>query len=209
MGSANLKQSIKEVMLVYFFVFLFSLLVDLIPFIGPPAWTVMVFLYLKYDLNIWVVLVCGVIGSAIGRYLFALYIPYISSKVLNARKETDLHYLGDKLSGNKWRTQAFVLFYTLIPVPSSPLFTVAGLAKIHPIRIIPVFFAGKFISDAIMVNAGKYAAVNIDNILKGFFSIKALMASIGGVSLLFFILFIDWRILLQHKRFKLNFSIWK
>jgi membrane protein YqaA with SNARE-associated domain len=209
MGSANLKQSIKEVMLVYFFVFLFSLLVDLIPFIGPPAWTVMVFLYLKYDLNIWVVLVCGVIGSAIGRYLFALYIPYISSKVLNARKETDLHYLGDKLSGNKWRTQAFVLFYTLIPVPSSPLFTVAGLAKIHPIRIIPAFFAGKFISDAIMVNAGKYAAVNIDNILKGFFSIKALMASIGGVSLLFFILFIDWRILLQHKRFKLNFSIWK
>jgi membrane protein YqaA with SNARE-associated domain len=196
-------------MLVYFFVFLFSLLVDLIPFIGPPAWTVMVFLYLKYDLNIWVVLVCGVIGSAIGRYLFALYIPYISSKVLNARKETDLHYLGDKLSGNKWRTQAFVLFYTLIPVPSSPLFTVAGLAKIHPIRIIPAFFAGKFISDAIMVNAGKYAAVNIDNILKGFFSIKALMASIGGVSLLFFILFIDWRILLQHKRFKLNFSIWK
>jgi membrane protein YqaA with SNARE-associated domain len=209
MGSANLKQSIKEVMLVYFFVFLFSLLVDLIPFIGPPAWTVMVFLYLKYDLNIWVVLVCGVIGSAIGRYLFALYIPYISSKVLNARKETDLHYLGDKLSGNKWRTQAFVLFYTLIPVPSSPLFTVAGLAKIHPIRIIPAFFAGKFISDAIMVNAGKYAAVNIDNILKGFFSVKALMASIGGVSLLFFILFIDWRILLQHKRFKLNFSIWK
>jgi len=209
MSSANLKQFIKEVMLVYFFVFLFSLLVDLIPFIGPPAWTVMVFLYLKYDLNIWVVLVCGVIGSAIGRYLFALYIPYISSKVLNARKETDLHYLGDKLSGNKWRTQAFVLFYTLIPVPSSPLFTVAGLAKIHPIRIIPAFFAGKFISDAIMVNAGKYAAVNIDNILKGFFSIKALMASIGGVSLLFFILFIDWRILLQHKRFKLNFSIWK
>ena len=196
-------------MLVYFFVFLFSLLVDLIPFIGPPAWTVMVFLYLKYDLNIWVVLVCGVIGSAIGRYLFALYIPYISSKVLNARKETDLHYLGDKLSGNKWKTQAFVLFYTLIPVPSSPLFTVAGLAKIHPIRIIPAFLAGKFISDAIMVNAGKYAAVNIDNILKGFFSIKALMASIGGVSLLFFILFIDWRILLQNKRFKLNFSIWK
>jgi len=60
-----------------------------------------------------------------------------------------------------------------------------------------------------MVNAGKYAAVNIDNILKGFFSINALMASIGGVSLLFFILFIDWRILLQNKRFKLNFSIWK
>jgi membrane protein YqaA with SNARE-associated domain len=196
-------------MLVYFFVFLFSLLVDLIPFIGPPAWTVMVFFYLKYDLNIWVVLITGVIGSAIGRYLFALYIPYVSSKVLNERKETDLHYLGQKLSSNKWRTQAFVLFYTLIPVPSSPLFTVAGLAKIHPIRIIPAFLAGKFISDAIMVYVGEYAALNIDNILKGFFSIKSLMGAFGGLALLFLILFIDWRILLQNKRFKLNFSIWK
>jgi membrane protein YqaA with SNARE-associated domain len=196
-------------MLVYFFVFLFSLLVDLIPFIGPPAWTVMVFFYLKYDLNIWVVLITGVIGSAIGRYLFALYIPYVSSKVLNERKETDLHYLGQKLSSNKWRTQAFVLFYTLIPVPSSPLFTVAGLAKIHPIRIIPAFLAGKFISDAIMVYVGEYAALNIDNILKGFFSIKSLMGGFGGLALLFLILFIDWRILLQNKRFKLNFSIWK
>jgi membrane protein YqaA with SNARE-associated domain len=196
-------------MLVYFFVFLFSLLVDLIPFIGPPAWTVMVFFYLKYDLNIWVVLITGVIGSAIGRYLFALYIPYVSSKVLNDRKETDLHYLGQKLSSNKWRTQAFVLFYTLIPVPSSPLFTVAGLAKIHPIRIIPAFLAGKFISDAIMVYVGEYAALNIDNILKGLFSIKSLMGAFGGLALLFLILFIDWRILLQNKRFKLNFSIWK
>jgi membrane protein YqaA with SNARE-associated domain len=196
-------------MLVYFFVFLFSLLVDLIPFIGPPAWTVMVFFYLKYDLNVWVVLITGVIGSAIGRYLFALYIPYVSSKVLNDRKETDLHYLGQKLSSNKWRTQAFVLFYTLIPVPSSPLFTVAGLAKIHPIRIIPAFLAGKFISDAIMVYVGEYAALNIDNILKGLFSIKSLMGAFGGLALLFLILFIDWRILLQNKRFKLNFSIWK
>jgi membrane protein YqaA with SNARE-associated domain len=196
-------------MLVYFFVFLFSLLVDLIPFIGPPAWTVMVFFYLKYDLNIWVVLITGVIGSAIGRYLFALYIPYVSSKVLNERKETDLHYLGQKLSSNKLRTQAFVLFYTLIPVPSSPLFTVAGLAKIHPIRIIPAFLAGKFISDAIMVYVGEYAALNIDNILKGLFSIKSLMGGFGGLALLFLILFIDWRILLQNKRFKLNFSIWK
>jgi len=196
-------------MLVYFFVFLFSLLVDLIPFIGPPAWTVMVFFYLKYDLNIWLVLVLGVIGSAIGRYLFALYIPYLSSKVLNAQKEMDLQYLGGKLSGNKWRTQAFVLFYTLIPVPSSPLFTVAGLAKIHPIRIIPAFLAGKFISDSIMVFAGKYAAVNIDNILKGFYSTKALIGSIGGIAFLFVILFIDWRILIQKKKFKLSFSIWK
>jgi len=86
---------------------------------------------------------------------------------------------------------------------------VAGLAKIHPIRIIPAFLAGKFISDSIMVFAGKYAAVNIDNILKGFYSTKALIGSIGGIAFLFIILFIDWRILIQKKKFKLSFSIWK
>jgi membrane protein DedA with SNARE-associated domain len=58
-------------MLYYFLVFIGSLLVDLIPFVGPPAWTVMVFFQMRYDLNIWAVIVTGVIGSAIGRYLLS------------------------------------------------------------------------------------------------------------------------------------------
>ncbi|MFL5786418.1 MAG: hypothetical protein ACJ748_00065 [Flavisolibacter sp.] len=196
-------------MLVYFLIFIFSLLVDLVPFMGPPAWTVMVFFHLKFHLNIWFVLIAGVTGSSIGRYLLALYMPYLGAKVLNANKEKDLQYLGNQLTTQAWRMHSFVLLYTLMPLPSTPLFTVAGLSKINPLRIIPAFIAGKFISDALMVSAGEFAAENIDDILQGFFTWKGILGSAAGIVILFLLLFINWRILIQEKKVRLNFTIWK
>jgi len=52
--------------LIYFAVFGASLAVDLIPFIGPPAWMAMVFFLMKYNLNPWLVLAAGVPGSVLG-----------------------------------------------------------------------------------------------------------------------------------------------
>ena len=60
----------------FFYVFLGALFVDLIPFFGPPAWTIIVFLQVRYNLDIWPTLVIGVTGSAIGRYIYSLYIPF-------------------------------------------------------------------------------------------------------------------------------------
>jgi membrane protein DedA with SNARE-associated domain len=185
------------------------LMVDAVPFIGPPAWTVMVFFQLKFHLNIWIVLVTGVSGSAIGRYLLALYMPYLGSKVLNRNKEADLQFLGSKLSAKQWQMHSFVLLYTLVPLPSTPLFTVAGISKINPLRILPAFFAGKFLSDALMVYAGKYAAENIDNLVHGVLSWQGILSSVAGIILLFIILFINWRILIQNKKVRFNFTIWK
>ena len=89
----------------------------------------------------------GVPGSALGRYFLALYMPLVIAKIFNPKKEADLHFLGAKLSGKKLRMHLFVLLYTLLPIPSTPLFTVAGLSNINPIQIIPAFVIGKFISD--------------------------------------------------------------
>jgi membrane protein DedA with SNARE-associated domain len=193
----------------YILLFLASLLVDLVPFIGPPAWTVMVFFQINYNLNIWWVLVIGVIGSAMGRYLLALYMPYLGSKVLNKQKDEDLKFLGDKMNQHFWKTQAFVIFYTLLPIPSTPLFTVVGLSKTNPMRVIFAFFAGKFTSDALMVHAGKFAAENIDSLINGLLSWQTISGVIVGLLILFVILFIDWRTFLINKRFRLSFNIWK
>ena len=148
----------------YLLIFAASLVVDIIPFIGPPAWTVMVFFQVKYHLNIWGVLVAGVIGSTAGRYLLTLYIPHLTTKLLNKKKDKDLQFLGKKLSEGKWKIQAFVFIYTLIPIPTTPLFTAIGIAKVKPLYIIPAFFIGKFLSDLYMVYAGKLATENVDQI---------------------------------------------
>ena len=196
-------------MWLYILVFLASLLVDLVPFIGPPAWTVMVFFQMRYGLNIWIVLITGVLGSTVGRYLLSLYMPKLSDRYIKAKKNEDLKFIGRQLSNKGWQIQLFVLIYTLTPMSSTPLFTAAGMARIKPIQIIPAFFVGKFISDMLMVMTGDYVAQNSKSILKGLLSWQSFLAILPGIIIICAPLFIDWRMLLEKKKWKLNFRIWK
>lgn len=193
----------------YFLVFLASLLVDIVPFIGPPAWTVMVFFQVRYGLDIWLVLVAGVIGSAIGRYILSLYMPRLFGGVISDEKKQDIAFIGDKLSNSSWRVRLFVFLYTLVPLPSTPLFTAAGMAGVPAGNIIPSFIAGKFISDMVMVLSGDYAARNAIAVSQGMVSWKSIAGMALGVVILLAFFCIDWRQLLQSKRLRFNFKIWK
>ena len=196
-------------MALYLVVFLAALVVDLIPFFGPPAWTVMAFLQVFFALNIWWVLVAGVLGSTLGRYLFSLYIPILFGKIIAPQKNEDLRFIGTKLGEKGWKVQLFIFVYTLLPLSTTSLFTASGLAKIKPIQIIPPFLCGKFISDMMMVLAGEYAAENATGILKGMVSWQSISGLIVGLLMLAFLLFVDWHYLLEHKKFRFNFRIWK
>jgi len=193
----------------YLVVFLAALGVDLIPVAAPPAWTIMAFLLVKYHLNPWGVLAAGVPGSALGRYLFSLYIPKFSDKVVARRKKEELTYVGKRLDKTLWRTWMFVLVYTLTPLSTTALFTAAGMTKIDPLHVVPPFFVGKFISDAAMIAAGRYAAADVSDLLHGVFSPKALI--IGAITLIVTaaFLFIDWHSLLVKKKLAFNFKIWR
>jgi hypothetical protein len=83
------------------------------------------------------------------------------------------------------------------------------MAKLKPYFILPGFIAGKLISDLIAVLMGKYAAENTGDLLKGAVSWKSIAGLILGLLLIFIILFIDWRSLLQKKKFRLKFKIFK
>jgi membrane protein YqaA with SNARE-associated domain len=195
--------------LLYILVFIAALAVDLIPFFGPPAWTVMVFLQMRYGLDIWPVLIVGVVGSAIGRYLYSLYIPYFSSRLLKQQKNEDMMYIGSRLNENNWKVQVFVLLYTVLPLPSTPLFTAAGISRINTLAIIPAFLVGKFIIDTIMVHAGNYIVSNTTEIAAGLVSWQNIVGTIAGILVVLLFLFVDWRRLLQEKKLMLNFNIWK
>jgi membrane protein YqaA with SNARE-associated domain len=193
----------------YFLVFICSLLVDLLPFFGPPAWIVMVFFQMKYGLNIWSVLAAGVAGSVIGRYILSLYMPYLSDRFINAQKKIDIEFIGKKISDSSWKVQVFVVLYSLVPLPTTPLFTAAGIAKVKPLYFVPAFIVGKFTSDMIMVLSGDYAAKNIVSITEGMLSWKSVAGAGVGIFMILAFLGIDWRTLIMHNRLKLNFNIWK
>ncbi len=193
----------------YALVFLGSLLVDLLPFFGPPAWTVMVFMQIKYNLDIWPVLVVGVLGSTAGRYILSLYIPLISQKYINAKKNDDIQFIGKRLENKGWRVKLFVLLYSLLPLPTTPLFTAAGMARVSVLNFIPSFLIGKFTSDMIMVLSGDYAARKAIAIASGYLTWQSIAGALSGLVIIVVFLGIDWRLLLQHKKFRLNFNILK
>ncbi len=198
-------------MIYYLIVFAASFIVDLIPAFGPPAWSVMVLMQVKFDLNIWPVLFCGVSGSALGRYLLAkLIVPQLSESLLRKQKNDELKFLGDKLNQEGWGSVLFVFIYTLIPIPTGPLFLVAGIARMKAWYLIPPFFIGKFISDSLMVMSGHWASEYIDaNGWSEVFSWQSMGTLLIGFLLVSFVLFTDWKVLLMKHKWKLNFRIFK
>lgn len=193
----------------YLWVFLASLAVDLVPIIGPPAWTVMVLLLVKFELNPWLVLAAGVPGSVLGRYVLSLYTPWLSKKVIKRRKSEEFEFVGRKLKQKLWQSWTFVFLYSVSPLPTTPLFSAAGLAKINPIQIVPPFFVGKFISDAVMLFTGREAFSSLTELFEGTVSTKGIITAVLSVLVICAFVFLDWRELLQRKRLRFNIHIWK
>lgn len=193
----------------YLLVFLGAFLFDVVPFPFPPAFTIMVFFQILFGLDIWWVIVIGVFGSIFGRYLLTLYIPLLAERIFKKSKNEDVQFLGERMKDQGWRGQMAILAYTLLPLPTTPIFLASGMARVNASYVIPAFFVGKFTSDAITVHLGKYASENVESIVKSGFSWPSVISLVMGLLLLCSILFIDWRSLILRKKLMLNFRIWK
>ena len=193
----------------YLLVFIGAFLFDVVPFPFPPAFTIMVTLQVVFGLDPWWVVIIGVAASILGRYILTLYIPLLADKIFKPKKNKEVQYLGNKMKEKGWKSQLVILTYSLLPLPTTPLFIAGGMARIKPIQIIPAFFIGKFISDSIAVHLGMFASENIEDVVSAALSWKSVGSMILGIVLIAALFFIDWFSLLDKKEFKLNFKIWK
>jgi membrane protein DedA with SNARE-associated domain len=193
----------------YLLVFLGAFVFDVVPIPFPPAFTIMLALQIVFDLNIWVVLFVGVAGSILGRYVLSLYIGRLSGKIFKQTKKDEVALLGKKMKEKRWKGQAFIVAYSLLPLPTTPLFVAAGIAGLRPVYIIPAFFIGKMASDTIALSVGKYASENLDSLKESLTSPKSIIGLVLSLLLLLAIIFIDWRKLLFEKKLKLKFNVFK
>ncbi len=197
-------------MLPYVLVYLSSVLVDCIPVFAPPAWTLMMLIMLKFDLNPWVVALFGTAGTVCGRLIFVSYIiPWIGEKTIGSVKEEDLKFLGKKLSQKGVMTFFFIFIYSLLPLSTTALFSATGLARVKKILIIPPFFLGNLIGDSAILISGKYAIHNFSDLYKGSLDPKSLLLMAAGLLFMLSFLFIDWRELLENKKIKFKWKFWK
>jgi membrane protein DedA with SNARE-associated domain len=193
----------------YCLVFLGALLFDIVPFPFLPAFTIMIFLQIFFDLNLWACIFIGVAGSILGRYILTLYIPYLSASYFKPAKNEDIIFLGKKLKEKGWKSQLAIVAYSLLPLPTTPLFVAAGMSKVGPLYIIPAFFIGKFTSDTIALSMGKFASENIKTLKENIVSWQSISGVTLSLLLLAALLFIDWRSLIQQKKLVLKFNIFK
>ena len=149
----------------YVLVFVGAFIFDVVPIPFPPAFSIMVFLQIMFGLNIWWVVVLGVAGSILGRYVLTLYIPLLADKIFKPQKNKEVQFLGEKMQEKGWKSQLLILTYSLLPLPTTPLFLAGGMARLKPIQMIPAFFVGKFISDAVAVHLGNFAANNVQELI--------------------------------------------
>ncbi|WP_339921160.1 hypothetical protein [uncultured Flavobacterium sp.] len=191
----------------YLLVFLGALLFDIVPFPFAPAFTIMVFFQILFDLNVWAVIVIGVMGSVLGRSILLLYTPLMADKYLKESKNEDIKFLGDKMNENKWKGILVVLAYSLLPLPTTPLFLGGGISKIKPLYIIAPFLVGKFTSDSIALHLGKFASENQQSIIDNIFSWQSISSFILGFVMLFCLFFINWRTLIHAKKLAFDFKI--
>jgi len=193
----------------YVAVFLSAVAVDSIPVFAPPAWPILIFFQIHYGLNVWAVILLGVTGTTLGRFILSLYIPWVGHQILNRRGNGNLEFLGKRLSASPTSAFTFVLLYSLTPLSTTALFTAAGVAKVRRAYILPPFFLGKLISYSALILTGHYAATHAEAIWGGSPSWKTLLPAGVGLLLILGFLFIDWKRLLLHKEFCLHFNIWK
>ena len=193
----------------YICVFIGALLFDVVPFPFLPAFTIMIYLQVKYHLAVWAVLLLGVAGSILGRYLLTLYIPLLSGKYLRSAKNEDVQFLGEQLKTKGWKSQLAIVTYSLLPLPTTPLFLAAGMARLRPLFIVPAFFVGKLASDSLAVSMGQYTAQNLGSLRENMLSWQSILGLVASALLLCALLFVNWRTLIQQHRFTLDFRLFK
>src|SRR5262245_38891831 len=89
-----------------------SIAVDCIPVFAPPAWTLMLLLMMKFDLNPYFTALVGTCGTVTGRLIFSsLIIPWLGKKTLSRDKAADLRYLGTRLSDKGVAAFLFIFLY--------------------------------------------------------------------------------------------------
>lgn len=191
----------------YLGVFFACLLVDTIPVFAPPAWTLIVLFVVRFKLEPWIAIGLGAFASTIGRWLLSAFMPKVAKKLFDSQENDNIAFLGRKLGGRFWPAFSFVLAYSLTPLSTTALFTAAGAARVDPRPILPAFFMGKFVSDAVMVFGSRSTIRNFGDILKGRGDPKSLVFAVLGILLIALFLFIDWKELLQRRRLSLRFRI--
>ncbi len=155
------------------------------------------------------VIIIAVIGASIGRYFLYSYVRKFSEIIFNEWEESNLKYLGDRIGSTPKRNFIFTFIYSITPLSTTALFVAASIARVNRKILILGFMFGRLISYTFLAFSSQIVVSGISELKLNPFSWQALISTMIGLGLLLLFAFIDWKELLENKKLKLNFQVWR
>ena len=138
--------------------------INLLPAFGPPTWAVLVFLVFNLDLEPVILVPCGAVAAASGRFLLASGARRARG-LLDPKRIEGLDAARDYLLRSRARAGTGLALFALSPVPSAQLFIAAGLLCVPLVPLTLAFFSGRLVSYSIYVGAASAAGKGLGEIV--------------------------------------------
>ena len=185
-------------------------IINIIPAFMPPTWTVISFLYIRYDLNLLVLTIIGTLSSTIGRFFLSRSSTSLIPRIFNDYVVNNLNFFKNKLLGSKLRLFMVSLIWAVSPIGSNMLFIAAGFARVKIKYVLGAFFCGRLFSYFFLAYTSNLIIENtIELFKKGRFGIEGIITNLISTIVLTIYICLDWEELLIHKKVRLRFSIFR
>ncbi len=189
-------------------VFLTVFLNNLIPFFGPPTWTVLSFLAIVYPINSFPLFILTALCAAtLGRFFLASFAQQIiRNRLLGKKYKHNMNHLKKYLGKKPKITFMIFLVEAFTPLPSDQFFIAYGLTGLKLRYALIPFFIGRIFTYSFWVYTAtriSQSATNDPFAGLSFVSTSAIILVIAVLLFLYFFIKLDWELLITRRKLKL------
>lgn len=192
--------------LVFFIIFLVVFVLNVIPILAPPTWSVLSFIAIRFNSNIILLAVVGAVAATLGRLVLAkLSTVIVRQRFLSDETRKNIDAVKERLERNSKVTFGVLLFYAFSPFPSNHLFIAYGLTALKLKLIAIPFLLGRVVSYAFLAFTASSVAQMLDYesvTSRSFFSYYFIASQLFGLLTIYVFTRIDWDRVFTEKRLR-------
>lgn len=187
--------------MIYLFLVILVYCINVMPGLMPPTWSVLAFFTIASHTAFISTVILGATFATLGR--FTLY--YLSKKYFyrffSQKSQENFKAVGTYLNKKQKLSIPLFLLYLFMPFPSTQVFIGAGIADIHILPILLLFFLGRLLSYSLWISSTNIVVSRLDFLVTGYFAKSGtLISNIVAFILLYLFSVIDWKKILQKKK---------
>jgi membrane protein YqaA with SNARE-associated domain len=174
------------------------LLLNLIPVVTPPTWSVLAFFALHSGIPAVPLAALGATCAVTGRTTLALVSRRVGARILPRRWRTNIQVLAEAIRGHRLARLSALGVFAFVPVPSDQLFIAVGIARAPLAPVIIAFGSGRFLVYLFWVSVASSAADSLEGVLRPRVSGGvALVLELVSLAILTISMQVDWRRVLR------------